>query len=83
MIIEENGNESFSLDVKRFYTNHIIKSVCPNCNTNYVRDCNHHCFSYPSTNTPITITGYCSECEHEWEIGKVILTVSIEEVKDK
>lgn len=79
MQIEKLSEESFDIGVKRFYANYLIKSVCPNCNAPWENNLTEDYLSYPKTNTPIEIHGYCGECEVEWSVGFVKVSVVIEE----
>ena len=83
VVLESSGNPQFELDIKRFYMpGTVIRTRCPSCGVDYVKDFDEKYLSYPSVGTPIEIDGYCSECNHEWLVCKVQLKLSVEIVPD-
>lgn len=77
-----NHPDSFHLDVKRFYVPGLeFKASCPKCNCVVSKDMAREYFHYPSTNTPMEIRMYCTECEDDWSAGYVSLKVTAEVVE--
>lgn len=69
---------------KRFYMPGVVlRSVCPKCQIPYEKDMAEEYLSYPVVGKPKKITGYCEHCEHEWDLGSVIVRVSLEIVPEK
>lgn len=64
------------LDIKRLYLPFEIKTECPKCKTETVRDLEQEYLSYPSIGKPEDVHFYCDECDHEWG-EKIILEISI------
>lgn len=84
MKIEKLGDKAkpFELDVKRFYCNYVINDKCPECKTLWKYDLTNDYLSYPTTNKPIKLDGYCQECYAEWVVGFVKLTITLEETME-
>lgn len=54
-----------------------LQDVCTACNKEWEWDLSKEPLYCPRPDTPITVTGYCKECENEWTVGQVVLTVKV------
>lgn len=63
---------------KRTYLDGVkIQDSCPQCNTLWEKDLSKNPLVYVQPDTPVTITGYCVECENEWSVGQIVLTAKV------
>ena len=76
----EGTCEGAELDKRTYLPGLVIKSVCPKCDAPYVRDFGDNYLSYPVVGKPIVLTGYCGECGHEWNLGWVVLKITLEKI---
>lgn len=66
-------------DVKRFYLDTKVKTICPSCGAECVQDLADIPLSYPEYNTPFHWTSYCDECHDEWQTdAQLILHVELQ-----
>lgn len=84
-ITRHTADEPVDLGTKRLYVNAVIKSNCPACGTEYVRDCSNKPLSYPTANSSFTMHAYCQneECNHEWPVGVFVLRLNLELIDEQ
>lgn len=76
-----NTEDSFSVDVKRFYIpGTIISDTCAKCQNDCEFDLGDYYLAYPSANTVMNFNCNCSECSHTWSVSiQLHISVSLEE----
>lgn len=63
---------------KRTYLSGItVRSTCPGCGAPYERDLGYSPLSYPKVGVPFVLHGYCTQCSHEWDVGTVVLGMTL------
>lgn len=83
----ESLDESFEIDVKRFYAPIILCAECPECGRECSRDLRDNGLSYPRLNEPMEVWFRClpgvgdGRDEHEFA-RTVVLRLSVEAVPD-
>lgn len=79
MVIEGecNGEEGEDLGKRVYLPGVVIRSKCPECGSPYVKDLGESYLSYPRVGVPYRLTGYCQECNHEWEMGSVVVGLTL------
>lgn len=82
MEIEGNLNGSVDLGKRVALPGIKIHYTCPLCGSSYSRNGENTRLSYPSTNQPYELWGYCPECNHDFVIGKILLNITLTLVKE-
>ena len=84
LTVEHIYEDEFVIDTKRLYLPLVFSSPCPKCNGVLERDLSESYLSYPSLNTPQTVSFYCGECHEEWtEEFTLRLSVEFPNPQDK
>lgn len=80
-----NTEDSFSVDVKRFYLpGTTISDICPKCQKRCEYDLGDHYLSYPSANETISFNCYCDDCNFDWSVAiKLHIFLSLEDTNSK
>lgn len=74
--------EGAELDKRTYLPGLAITDRCPECGADYERDLGDLYLSYPVVGVPMVLTAYCDGCDHEWPLGKFVLRVTLEAVKE-
>jgi hypothetical protein len=82
MIIEGKINGSVDFGKRISLPGITIKYECPLCGTPYCQDGSERRLTYPSTEQPYELWGYCSQCNHDFVIGKIVLDLTVRVVEE-
>lgn len=75
--IETNSDETFEIDVKRFYMPSTVHVTCMKCGGECVLDLKRNYLSYPEANEPFDVAVVCYDCDESVKVG-VVLRVKLE-----
>ena len=75
---DEGAESGTTLEKRTYVPGVVLKSFCPHCAQEKVKDLGESYLSYPVTGEKYKIVFYCSDCEEEWDAGSIIVRLTVE-----